>query len=142
MKKQMSITLTPEVTSVIKNVIALAPNTLTDVEKAAIEIVKDGKIDSNDIPQLIVVIRSIYQFVYSLKGMKLDAKKRAHITGELLKYLIHLLVLERKIKIDGDPAKILEFYTQVNALIDSCVELLSYSKILKTKGCLKKMFGK
>jgi len=67
--------------------------------------------------------------------MKLDAKKRAHITGEFLKYLIHLLVLERKIKIDGDPAKILEFYTQVNALIDSCVELLSYSKSIKVKKC-------
>jgi len=58
--------------------------------------------------------------------MKLDAKKKASITGELLKYLIHLLVLERKIKIDEDPEKINQFYTQVNALIDSCVELLSY----------------
>lgn len=141
MKKKITITLTPEVTRVINNIISLTPNTLTDIEKAIIEIIKDGKIDSNDIPNLIVVVQRIYQFIYSLKSMKFDAKKRAEITGELLKYLIHLLVLEGKIKIDEDPEKIHKFYTQVNALIDSCIELLSYSKVLKTKGCLKKIFG-
>ena len=31
--------------------------------------------------------------------------------------------------------------TQINALIDSCIGLLSYSKSLKTKGCLKKLLG-
>jgi len=55
MKKKITITLTPEVTSVINNIISLTPNTLTDVEKTIIEI-KDGKIDSNDIPNLIVVV--------------------------------------------------------------------------------------
>lgn len=141
MKKKITITLTPELTSVINNIISLTPNTLTDIEKATIEIIKDGKIDSNDIPNLIVIVQKIYQFIYSLKSMKLDAKKRANITGELLKYIVHLLVLERKIKIDEDPEKIYQFYSQVNALIDSCVDLLSYSKSLKTKGCLNKLFG-
>jgi hypothetical protein len=140
-KKKISITLAPEVTSVINNIISLTPNKLTDIEKATTEIMKDGKIDSKDIPNLIVVVQRIYQFIYSLKNTKFDAKKRAEITGELLKYLIHILVLERKIKIDGDPEKVLEFYKQVNSLIDSCISLLSYSKTLKTKGCLKKIFG-
>lgn len=140
-KKKISITLAPEVTSVINNIISLTPNKLTDIEKATTEIMKDGKIDSKDIPNLIVVVQRIYQFIYSLKNTKFDAKKRAEITGELLKYLIHILVLERKIKIDEDPEKVLEFYKQVNSLIDSCISLLSYSKTLKTKGCLKKIFG-
>ena len=141
MKKKVKIQLTPEVISVINNIISLTPNTLTDIEKAIIEIIKDCKIDSKDIPNLIVVIQRIYQFIYSLKNVKLDAKKRADITSSSLKYLLHLLVLERKIKIDEDPEKIYQFYTQVDALIDSCVDLLSYSKSLKTKGCLKKLFG-
>jgi len=140
-KKKISITLAPEVTSVINNIISLTPNKLTDIEKATTEIMKDGKIDSKDIPNLIVVVQRIYQFIYSLKNTKFDAKKRAEITGELLKYLIHILVLERKIKIDENPEKVLEFYKQVNSLIDSCISLLSYSKTLKTKGCLKKIFG-
>jgi hypothetical protein len=137
MKKKVSITLAPEIISIINNIISLTPNTLTDIEKATIEIIKDGKIDSSDIPNLIVIVQRIYQFIYSLKNMNLDAKKRASITGELLKYLIHLLVLEKKIKINEEPEKILEFYTQINALIDACINLLSYSKTIKVKKCFK-----
>ena len=138
-KKKISIPLTPEVTSIINNIISLTPNTLTDIEKAAIEIIKDGKIDSKDIPNLIIVIQSLYQFIYSLKNIKFDAKKRADVTSSSLKYILHLLVLEKKIKIDEE--KQAEFLTQMDALIDSCIGLLSYSKSLKTKGCLKKIFG-
>ena len=138
MKKKITIPLTPEVTSVINNIISLTPNTLTDIEKATIEIIKDGKIDSKDIPNLIVVIQRIYQFVYSLKNVKFDAKKRADITSTSLKYILHLLVLERKIKIDED--KQADFFIQTDALIDSCISLLSFPKSLKTKGCFK-IFG-
>jgi hypothetical protein len=138
-KNKISIKLTSEITSIINNIISITPNTLTDIEKAVVEIIKDGKIDSKDIPNIIVVIQRIYQFIYSLKSIKLDAKKRADITGELMKYLIHILVLERKIKIEQDKQS--EFLTQTNLLIDSCVDLLSYSKSLKTKGCLKKILG-
>lgn len=138
-KKKISIPLTPEVTSIINNIISLTPNTLTDIEKAAIEIIKDGKIDSKDIPSLIIVIKSLYQFIYSLKNVKFDTKKRADVTSSSLKYILHLLVLERKIKIDEE--KQAEFLTQMDALIDSCIGLLSYSKSLKINGCLKKIFG-
>lgn len=135
LKKKISIPITPEVTNVINNIISLTPNTLTDIEKAIIQIMKDGKIDSKDIPNLIVVIQRIYQFIYSLKDTKFDAKKRADITATSLKYLLRLLVLERKIKIDEEKRE--EFFIQTDALIDSCIGLLSYSKSLKTKGCCK-----
>jgi hypothetical protein len=135
MKKKIFIALTPEITSVIKNIISLSPDTLTDIEKAMIEIIKDGKIDSKDVPNIIVIIQRIYQFIYSLKNVKFDAKKRADITSTSLKYILHILVLERKIKIDEDQQG--EFFIQTYYLIDSCVGLLSYSKSLKTKGCLK-----
>ena len=135
-KNKINVKLNPEVINVINNIISQSPNTLTDIEKATIEIIKDGKIDSKDIPNLIVVIQRIYQFIYSLKSVKFDAKKRSEITSTSLKYLLHLLVLERKIKIDED--KQAEFLTQLDSLIDSCISLLSYSKSLKTKECFKK----
>lgn len=138
-KNKIAIPLTSEVISIINNIISLTPNTLTDIEKATIEIIKDGKIDSKDIPNLIVVIQRLYQFIYSLKNVKFDDKKRADITSSFLKYILHLLVLERKIKIDEN--KQAEFLTQIDALIDSCIGLLSYSKSLKTKGCFKRLFG-
>ena len=138
-KNKISVSITPEVTSIINNIISLTPETLTDIEKAAVEIIKDGKIDSKDIPHLIIVIQRIYQFIYSLKLSKLDTKKRADMTSTLLKYLLRLLVLERKINIDEN--KKAEFFAQADALIESCISLLSYSTSLKTKGCFKKLFG-
>ena len=139
MKKKIIITLTPEIASVINNIISLSPDTLTDIEKAMISIIKDGKIDTKDVPNLIVVIQRIYQIIYSVKDVKFDAKKRADITSTSLKYILHILVLERKIKIDEDKQG--DFFIQTYYLIDSCVGLLSFPKSLKTKSCLKKLFG-
>lgn len=133
--KKLSIPLTPEVISIINSIITLKPNILTDIEKAIIETIKDGKIDSKDIPNLIIVMQNIYKFIYSLKNVKIDANKRASITGELLKYFLHVLVIENKIKIDEEKQS--EFLIQIDALIS----LLSYSKSLKPKGCFKKIFG-
>jgi hypothetical protein len=130
MKKKIFIALTPEITSVIKNIICLA-----NIDKVIISIVNDGKIDSKDVPNIIVVIQRIYQIIYSLKHVKFDAKKRADITSTSLKYILHILVLERKIKIDEDKQG--EFFIQTYNLIDSCVSLLNYSKSLKTKSCFK-----
>lgn len=138
MIKKISIPVTPEITSIINNIISLTPNTLTDIERVMIEIIKDGKVDSKDIPNLILVIQILYQFIYSLKDIKLDSKKRAEVSSSLLKYLIHLLVLERKIKVNEDKQAL--FLTQIDALIDSCISLVTLSKNLKTKGCLKKLF--
>ena len=103
------------------------------------ETIKDGKIDSKDIPNLIIIIQSLYQFIYSLKDVKFDAKKRADITASSLKVILRLLVLERKIKIDEENQE--EVLSQINTLIDSCISLLNYSKSLKPKRCLKKIFG-
>lgn len=139
MKKKFSVPLTPEVIRIINNIIEVTPNILTDIEKAMMETIKDGKIDSKDIPNLIIIIQSLYQFIYSLKDVKFDSKKRADITSNSLKFIIHLLVLERKIKIDEENQE--EMLSQINALIDSCISLLSYSKSLKPKRCLKKIFG-
>ena len=135
MTNNVSIPLTPEVISIINSIITLKPNILTDIEKAIIGTIKDGKIDSKDIPNLIIVMQSIYKFIYSLKNVKVDTNKRASVTGELLKYFLHVLVIEKKIKIDKEKQS--EFLIQIDALIS----LLSYSKSLKPKGCFKKIFG-
>jgi len=136
MKKKFSIPLTPEVISIINNIINQTPNILTDIEKAMMETIKDGKIDSKDIPNLIIIIQSLYQFIYSLKDVKFDAKKRSDMTASSLKFIIRFLVLKRKIKIDEENQE--ELLSQINTLIDSCISLLSYSKSLKPKSCFKK----
>jgi hypothetical protein len=61
------------------------------------------------------------------------------ITSKILKYIVHLLILERKIKVTDEQQP--EFLKESDALIDACVGLLSFPKSIKTKGCLKKFFG-
>jgi hypothetical protein len=133
MKKKISIPLTPEITNVINNIISITPNTLNDIEKVVVEIVKDDRIDSKDVPNLIIVIQRLYQFIYSLKNLKFDAKKRAEITCDSLKYLLHIFVIENKIKIEE--MKQPEFLTQTNDLIDACTSLLNFSKAIKSRSC-------
>lgn len=129
---KIKINLTPEVKIVLNNIISLTPNTLNDIEKTLTEIVKDNKIDSVDIPNLIFLIQRVYQFIYSLKSVKFNSKKRSEITCILLKYIIHIWALSN---ISEDKREL--FLVQTNALVDSCSNLLSFSKTIKTSGCLK-----
>jgi len=137
MKTQFN--LTPELIEIVKKVLSSSPECFNDIEKAVNEIIKDGKIDSKDIPQFIIVVQKLYQIIYSLKEIKLDAKKRSEFTSTVLKYIVHLLIIERKIQIEED--KETQFLTDCDALIDACIGLLSFPKSIKTKGCLKKLFG-
>ena len=140
LKNNLTIKLSSEDISIISKIISATPDTLNDLEKACTDIIKDGKIDSKDIPQFIVIIQRIYQFIYSNKDIKFNSKKRIEVTSSTLKFLVHLLVLERKIKINDEQQA--EFFKDSDALIDSCVSLLSFSKSIKPKGCLKSIFGK
>jgi hypothetical protein len=135
-KNKLSIKLTSQDISFISKIISLTPDALNDIEKALNDIIKDGKIDSKDIPQFIVIIQRIYQIIYNFK---LDSKKCMEMTSTILKYIVHLLVLERKIKVNNE--KQAEFLKESDALIDACVGLLSFPKSIKIKGCLKRFFN-
>lgn len=133
------VDVSPELINIIEKIMSHTPDVFSEIEKAVIEIVKDGKIDSKDIPHFIVVVQKVYQLIYSLKNVKFDSKKRTEITANILKYIVHLMVLEGKITIEEDRRT--EFLKDADILVDSCIGLLSFPKSIKTKGCLKKLFG-
>jgi hypothetical protein len=135
-KNKLSIKLTSQDISFISKIISLTPDALNDVEKAFNDIIKDGKIDSKDIPQFIVIIQRIYQIIYNFK---LDSKKCMEMTSTILKYIVHLLVLERKIKVNNEQQP--EFLKESDALIDACIGLLSFPKSIKIKSCLKRFLN-
>ena len=128
-----NIVLSTDLVTVFRHMLSLSPNTLTDVEQAMIAIIHDGVIDSKDMPRFIVLFQRLYQFVYSLKEVKMNATKRAEITSAVLKYIVRLLVLERKIPVEEEKQQ--SFFAQTDALIDSCVGLIGYTKTLKPKCC-------
>jgi hypothetical protein len=125
---------------ILNKIINVSPTFLYDIEKSLLEVVKDGKIDSNDIPSLILLIQKLYETIYRIKDVKLDSKTRTVICSEALKIIVYFLITERRIKIDEANSAL--FLEQINLLIDSCVGLLSFSKTLKVKGCFDSLFGK
>jgi hypothetical protein len=138
--KQKTHILNKEYIDILNSLVSVSPNLLNDIEKAMFEIMKDGKIDSNDIPYLITIIQKLYEFMFSLKIEKISTEKRSAICAEVIKFIVHVLIKERRIKVD--PSKQEAFLSQFNALMDSCVSLLSLQSDLISKGCCSCFFSK
>ena len=138
--KQKTHILNKEYIDILNSLVSISPNLLNDIEKAMFEIMKDGKIDSNDIPYLITIIQKLYEFMFSLKIEKMSTEKRAAICAEIIKFIVHVLIKERRIKVDPDKQD--AFLSQFNALMDSCISLLSLQSELISKGCCSCFFSK
>jgi len=136
MKKTM--VLNKDYVDTINILIKKKPSLFSDIEKSIYEIMKDGKVDSNDIPHLIKIIQTLYESIFSIK-LKLSNEKQTAICSELIKNIFKIMIKERKIKVDLDKQD--KYIEQFNKLIESCSSLLSFQKILKSKGCFS-CFGK
>ncbi len=138
--KQKAHILNKEYIDILNSLVGKSPKLLNDIEHAMFEITKDGKIDSNDIPFLITIIQKLYEFMFSLKIGKMPTEKRAAICAEIIKFVVVVLIKERRIKVDVNKQDV--FIAQINALMDSCVSLLSLQSNLLSKGCCSCFFGK
>ena len=139
LKKKYTIVLNDEVLDIINKILLKTPNTFNDIEKSIKEVISDAKINSSDIPQLIILVQSIYQVIYTIKKTKFDESKIADIAGKIIKFVIRILVEERKIRVDENDKEV--FFKQTDLLIDSCVSLLSFPKKIKPKSCFHSIFG-
>lgn len=136
--KQKALVLNKDYVDVINILVKKSPTLFNDIEKSIYEIMKDGKVDSNDIPHLIKIIQKLYESIFSLKGVKLSNEKQTAICSELMKNVFKIMIKERKIKLELNKQE--QFLDQFNKLIESCTSLLSFQKILKSKGCFSCLF--
>ena len=130
---KIGIYLSKEVVEIINKIIDKSPTLLSEIESAVSEVIKDNKIDTNDIPDFIVIVKKLYQGLHNLKDIVIEVNKRSETCATILKFIIHTLVEERKIIIEED--KKVEFLSQFDRLIDSCISLLNFKDILKPKEC-------
>ena len=135
-RNKINIKLNKNELNILTHILKYSPDFLSEIEKVIIEIVKDNKIDSNDIPNLIILIQKLYELIYNSKKVKYDTKTISNICGNTLKFIIYIMVEERKIKIDEDKKP--EVLILTDKLIDSCISLLTLSKVLKGTSCLPK----
>jgi len=130
---KLGIQLSKEIVEIINKIINKTPSFLSEIEKSVSEVIKDNKIDTNDIPEFVIIVQILYERIYNLKEIVLDSNKRTETCAVILKFIVHTLVEERKIVIEDDKKE--AFLTQFDKLIDSCVSLLKFQEVLKPKTC-------
>lgn len=139
---KINFVLTDDIREVLYKLIYFSPEFLNEIDKLANEIIKDNKIDSNDIPNLILLIKKLYELIYKLKDIKFDDAKKVEICSSILKFLIRFLIEERKVNIKSENKEII--LELIDTLIDSCISLIHFSGNIKKNGCLscvKSLFG-
>ena len=139
-KNDFNIVLSKTTIDTLCKIINLKPTFLNDIEEILLEVIKDGKIDSKDFPELISIIQKLYETIYNIKDKKLTGDSITVMCADLLKIMVYFLVKERRIKVDEEKTDL--FLEQIYTLIDSCTGLLSFSKSIKLKGCFKSFFSK
>jgi uncharacterized protein YicC (UPF0701 family) len=133
--KDLKIAISKSASNMISSIASSSPAVLDDIKKSLLEVLKDGKIDSNDIPHLISIIQSLYELMCNLRDFQFDSQSRASICAEVLKFISHFLILDDHLCVDQ--LNQFMFLNQIDTLIDSCVSLLSFSSAIKTEGsCL------
>ena len=139
--KDLKIVISKSASNMITAIASSSPAVLDDIKKSLLEVIKDNKIDSSDIPHLISIIQSLYEIVCNLKEFHLDSQSRASICAEVLKFISHYLILDDQLSVDKLDQ--MTFLNQIDTLIDSCAGLLSFSSAIKVDhNCLFPFFCK
>jgi gas vesicle protein len=131
--KKIGITISKDVVEIINKIIEVNPQLLSDIEKSVKEVLKDGKIDSNDIPEFMLIIQILYERLYNNKTFKITSKNIIETCSTIVKFVIRTLIEERKIEMNIENKDL--FIEQLDKLIDSCMCLLNFDKVLVPKGC-------
>jgi hypothetical protein len=92
-------------------------------EKIILKIIKDNKINIDDIPNILLLLKNLYEILYKLKN------KNINDSVIILKFIINVIIVNNiENKEDGDKLKL-----SINTIIDTSSELISIRKILKSE---------
>jgi hypothetical protein len=132
-KKYMKVILSKNASNMLLSIVSSSPQALDNIKHSLMEVISDGKIDSNDIPHFISIIQNLYEIVNSIREFNFDTQAKATICAEVLKFISHFLILDEQIPVAEAYRDI--FINQIDCLIDSCVSLLSFQSVINIKGC-------
>jgi hypothetical protein len=132
-KKYMKVILSKNASNMLLSIVSSSPQALDNIKHSLMEVISDGKIDSNDIPHFISIIQNLYEIVNSIREFNFDTQAKATICAEVLKFISHFLILDEQIPV-AEPMRDI-FINQIDCLIDSCVSLLSFQSVINIKGC-------
>lgn len=130
--KKLTFKLEKKSSDILMRILNRFPESLDEIKITLSDIIKDGKIDSNDLPNLIKLVEKFYELIGKSGYSKFGAIERTEISASLLKSIIHILVAEKNIEIPEEMTPLA--LAQFDKLIDSCVGLVSFA-LSKPKSC-------
>jgi|Laugresbdmm110sn_2_1035109.scaffolds.fasta_scaffold17357_1 hypothetical protein len=125
-----SIVLTDNEISILKQIISINPTFLNDINACVLEIIKDGKIDTMDIPPLIQIIKNLYVLCH--QNIKINAHDLVNAIGSILKYVLQVILVKNNLSTP-------ELIQSCNAIINLVVDMIQLQSSLKTKTCFFKL---
>ena len=129
--EKYQISISPEVQSILAKLMDHA-TCLDEVEKSLKEIIKDDKINANDVPQIMLLLTSIYDVVKDFKMSSITTKN----CGDVLKVLADIAIKENLIVINDDTAIII--IECLSNIIDSSILLMQLKDAMpEVRGILK-----
>ena len=123
-----SIQLSKKEIDIINTIISKNPLLLHNINKAIIAIIKDGRIDAIDVPEIIILIKDFYTFCHQEPNIKINIKDLVQIISPIIKYIVHIILHKNK---TDTP----ELLSCCDKLIDACMEVIELQASLKTIGC-------
>ena len=137
---KINVTLSDKIKALIIQLIETNPSLFKEINALLLNIIKDGKIDAVDVPDFIKLLQKLYEVVHNSKDIKLSKTELADSCGIVVKFVIHTLIEEDYIKIQAE--RKVEFLTEIDILIDTCISLIKLSTTLKSPSCLKQLLNK
>jgi len=134
--KKYKIILSQSNIDLLLVIIKKYPDFFSEFESTMMNIIKDDKIDSNDIPDIILLLHKLYEITFTLPQIKWNVIIFSEMCGSFVKLMIHVLVQDKKIKISNEK----NLLDQVDKLVDVCVTSFKLAKQLKRSSCIMGYF--
>jgi hypothetical protein len=112
-----------ELIEIITIIIKKNPTQIAKIEECFINIMKDGKIDSSDIPYIMELLSTMYKAITDINLTNIKTSV-SEISGQVIKLIFNIMITEKFINLDNG----LDMMTSFNTLVDSSVMLISLSK--------------
>ena len=125
--------LIPEEFAVLQKIISKTPTIIDEIEKSITEVIKNNTITIHDFPNFIVIVQILYERIHNLHLKKNNNEKCADLCAILLKFIVYILLEERKIDVLEENKT--EFLSKLDNIIDSCIHLLKFPIVLQYENC-------
>jgi hypothetical protein len=127
-KDNDEIILSPNLQKYILLIIKENPKIFMDVEVSMENIIKDGKIDIKDIPDLLVIISKLYEILHHFK----DNFKNENMY-EFVKTLLNIVFM---VYMDEHDVENKTLFQNMQTLVSSAIDLIKLQQTLKkSKSC-------